>query len=182
MKYEHLSVDIETLSNRPGGIVLNVAAVPFRLDQAVTGDFFGYWRISVMDSLMQGLTADADTLVWWRQQSTEAFEGAHFGEEHRLAEVAAALEKFILKHCTDRVKVWMKGPGFDGVMLAAAFEKVGRSRPWKYWNERCVRTICDGVQEPGRVGDVKHCAIDDAIHQANWVRTALLSKEVLTTD
>ena len=178
MKYEHLSVDIETLSNKPGGIVLNVAAVPFTLNERV-GSLYGYWRISVMDSLLHGLTTDPYTLAWWRRQSCEAFEGAHYGTEYRLDEVAGSLFGYIAENCTENVKVWMKGPGFDGVMLAGAFEKVGRGLPWKFWNERCVRTICDGVKEPDRTGDVKHCAIDDAYHQAKWVRDALMSKEVL---
>lgn len=178
MRYEHLSIDIETLGTRPGSIVLSVGLVPFTLNEPVNPENAEYWRISLVDSLIVGLQADRDTLDWWAKQTTEARAALEQGEVRTLASTGYRLEHVLATHCTEKCLVWMKGPSFDGVLLTAALEVAGRKVPWKYWQERDVRTICDGVHEPKREG-THHNAADDAVHQAVWVRQALLSKQVI---
>lgn len=180
-KFKDLSVDIETLGTRPGSIVLSVAAVPFlwNAEQAVFGETF-YRRISVMDSLVNGLVADQDTLNWWASQPREAWYSLLELKEHRLREVFDELAGFVGHFCEPKCRVWMNGPSFDGVILQAAALSARTSLPWRYWQERCVRTICEDVAEPERPADsVKHDALSDAMHQAKWVRDALLCKEVI---
>jgi len=178
MRYEHLSIDIETLGTKPGAIVLSVGLIPFSLNESVNAENADYWRISVVDSLICGLMPDSDTLDWWSRQTSDARKALDVGDVRTLESTAYRLENVLKTHCADKCRVWMKGPSFDGVLLEAALEKAGKRVPWKYWQERDVRTICDWVPEPKREG-VHHNAADDAVHQARWVRDALLSKETL---
>ena len=179
MKFEHLSIDIETLGTKPGSIILSVGLIPFTLREPVKGENADYWRISVIDSLICGLVADEDTLEWWSKQTTLARKALEIGEMRTLQSTWYRLEHVLKTHCTDKCHVWMKGTSFDGVLLGVALEKVGAGVPWKYWQERDVRTICDGIIEPERIG-THHNSADDAVHQAKWVRDALMSREVLT--
>ena len=181
MRYEHLSIDIETLGTRPGAIVMSVGLVPFTQRERVDGAQAEYWRISVVDSLIHGLEADRDTRDWWKKQTSDARKALDVGEVRTLESTAYRLEHILRTHCTDDCCVWMKGPSFDGVLLTAALEKAGKRVPWKYWQERDVRTICDGIVEPRREGTY-HNAADDAVHQAKWVRDALMSREVLPSN
>lgn len=177
--FTDLSVDIETLGTRPGSIVLSVAAVPFDLERGLARDVL-YRRISVMDSMVNGLVADRDTLNWWASQPREAWDCLAEVKEHRLREVFEELAAFVGHFCAPKCRVWMKGPSFDGVLLQEAALRARTGLPWKYWQERCVRTICDDIAEPERPADnVKHDALSDAMHQARWVRDALLSKQVI---
>lgn len=178
-EYPDLSVDIESLGIRPGSIVLSVGAVPFDVERGLENDAF-YRRISVMDSMVNGLVADRDTLDWWASQPREAWDCLAEVKEHRLREVFEELAAFVSHFCAPKCRVWMKGPSFDGVLLQEAALRARTGLPWKYFQERCVRTICDHIAEPERPADnVKHDALSDAMHQARWVRDALLSKDVM---
>lgn len=174
-KYNHVSVDIESLGTKPGCIVLSIGVAGFDLKRKPVRLLDV--RIDVLDSLFIGLEADEATLTWWRGQSREAKAALSYGEAQRAAEAVRELIEVIEARATDDLRVWMKGPSFDGVLLGALAERVGLELPWQYWSERCVRTICEGVPEPVRGdGNVHHSAVDDALHQAAWVRKALAMK------
>lgn len=177
-----LSIDIEGLGTAEGSIVLSLGAVAFDLASPSLERPF-YVRISIIDSLACGLTHDLDTLEWWRGQ-TAARRALEKDSETPVLTVVEALEQlrdFVQSVCVERPRVWMKGPSYDGKLLLGAAKKVGVTLPWSYSRERCVRTICDDIEEPKRnaMGDLAHGALSDAVHQARWVREALLSKSVL---
>lgn len=177
--YTDISVDIETLGTKPGSVVLSIGAVPFNLERVSSNGLIV--APSIMEQLIVGLEADVNTLAWWGKQSPEARERVRQTPTVEPLKALLMLQDLVEECCTSDVRVWMKGPSFDGVHLAALADAVGGELPWRYWQERCVRTICDGVTEPER-GDVQHCAYDDALHQAKWVRDALLCKQVLPVE
>lgn len=180
MKYKHLSIDIETLDTVPGGLICSLGAVPFGLNGVPDSpDAMFLHRVSIVDGLCLGLTVCPDTLAWWRCQSEAARVALESGAS--VLTVAGLFERltiFVEQHCdSHKVQVWTKGPAFDSAFLSVAARKVDATLPWRHWNDRCVRTICEGVTPPASVG-VAHNALDDAIYQARWVRKALTQKKL----
>jgi exodeoxyribonuclease VIII len=67
----------------------------------------------------------------------------------------------------NNTKVWGNGASFDNAILAHAYGKTRMTLPWKFWNDRCYRTVKAlnpqvAMQESG----VAHHALDDARKQA----------------
>lgn len=118
-----------------------------------------------------GLTMDPGTVMFWLQQGEEARNAICFSTatlERALTEFA----EWIHARCPrNEVRVWMRGPSFDGALLTAAYKAAGIELPWLYWQERCHRTLTarnPSVDAPEREG-VFHNARDDSIHQARWL-------------
>lgn len=159
----NIMVDIEALGTKTGSAILSIGAVQF------TGDGLGhkFFRpIRLFDSLMAGLTIDPNTVQWWRAQSPEARSKAQpIDGEVRLEKALNEFAAFVSKDDC----IWAKGPDFDLVMLDAAYQAIGKPKPWHYRNARDVRTILalSGVKE--RDATVEHHALDDAIVQAEAV-------------
>ena len=73
--------------------------------------------------------------------------------------------------------MWGNGAGFDNVILRSAYVACGLIVPWKHWNDRDVRTIVDlgrtllgfNPKKEMPFEGVRHCALDDAKHQARYV-------------
>lgn len=182
LRYGELSVDIEGLGISEGDVVLSIGAVAFDLERSDFSRQF-YVRISIINALALGMGHDADTLRWWMGQ-TAARRALEMDARTPMVEVAQALKMlrdFVQEACVERPRVWMKGPSYDGKLLGGAAKASGEPLPWSYSRERCVRTICDEIEEPRRdsAADVAHGALSDALHQARWVRDALLSKQML---
>jgi hypothetical protein len=58
----HIMTDIETLSTRPGAIILSAAFVRFSDEAHMT------INLSVPDQKMLGMEEDESTLAWWRDK------------------------------------------------------------------------------------------------------------------
>jgi hypothetical protein len=66
----HISLDTETLSTRPGGVVMSVALVRFSDEASVT------INLSIPEQQSLGLTIDPKTEAWWAQQDRAAWAAA----------------------------------------------------------------------------------------------------------
>ena len=128
-----LMIDIETLSTASDAAIMAIAAVPFsRLD----GPHPSYycWKISLESAIQHG-SLEADTIEFWINRGpilqNECSEA--------LGNVLSDLSSII----GDDTKVWSKGPGFDMAILKSAFRSCNIPIGWKYYNERCVRTVMD---------------------------------------
>jgi exodeoxyribonuclease VIII len=66
------------------------------------------------------------------------------------------------------VKIWGNGASFDNVILANAYRRNDLNIPWKYYNDRCYRTMKSLAPhiKMEREG-THHNALSDAISQAN---------------
>ena len=159
---QHVMVDLETLGTRPGDAVISLGAVKFSLENGVTDRF--YTSISASTCKEAGLRAQKSTLEWWEKQSPEARTAAFKGE----STLEAALTKFTTWLGTpDNVVLWGNGANFDNALLAAAYRAISMEPPWKFWNDRCYRTIASMflVHKIERVG-THHNALNDAETQA----------------
>lgn len=148
-------LDVETLGTKPGCIITEIGAAVF--DQAD-------WRIvDTMDLKVSrescefvGMWADAETIAWW-----EKLGGYHEGEEVRFSIQAALgmLRHFVNFHEV-RV-VWCWGASFDFPILEEAFVRCGMNVPWKYYDQRCARTVCKELAPDHPRPANNHRAVDD---------------------
>jgi len=156
---DRVMIDIETLGRSRGCILLSLGAVEFD-SSGVTSEFYG--DISVESCQNYGLDADMTTLLWWLDQDNRDQLVGGDG-------LSTVLEEFAY-WMPDDAEVWANSPSFDCEILDAAFEAVGMTTPWEWYNQRDVRTIknlnaAPSLQQTG----IEHNALDDAIYQARLV-------------
>lgn len=166
----NIMVDLETLDNKPSAIILSIGAVAFDPNTGRLGEEF-YQVINTDSCRRAGLTESEDTVAWWKQQSEEAKQVLHEAEAETSCHLLKALIGFkdwLQPFKLSRVKVWGNGSDFDNPILTTAYSKVGMSLPWRFYNNRCYRTL--KKLYPTVVFDKRegtyHNALDDAKTQA----------------
>ena len=160
---QHIMLDLETLGTRPGDTILSIGAVKFDVEKGLGEEF--YITIDPESSKAAGFRAQKSTLEWWDKQSEEARKAAFKGE----MAVEHALIKFTMwMPPVDFTVVWGNGANFDNALLAAAYRIMKMDTPWKFWNDRCYRTIRSmfGAKDKKKNVGVAHNALDDAVTQA----------------
>lgn len=153
-------VDLETLGTLPTSAIVAIGAVAFTNTGQVLGDFERV--VDIQSSIDAGCSVTGDTIKWWLNQSNEA--RAMF--QMPSVDLLTALIDFkdwLALYNLDTIKVWGNGASFDNAILAHAYHTQGSPLPWKFWNDRCFRTLA--AQSPHikiqRVG-VYHNTLDDA--------------------
>lgn len=163
-----IMLDLETLGNLPGSVIVAIGAVKF--DDCHILDRF-YTRIDPQSCVKAGLKMQVSTVLWWlRQDEAPRLEIAGPGED-----IGAAL--FTFRRWVDvgqEVEIWGNGAAFDNVLLRDAYEALGIEEPWKFWNDRCYRTMKAMFPEITleRSGQHHH-ALDDAESQARHLMAIL---------
>jgi DNA polymerase III epsilon subunit-like protein len=153
-------LDLETLGQRPGSVILAIGAVKFA-DGEITSSF--YERVDAESCVALGLRMDVSTVMWWFQQADAArLEVTKPGRP-----LADVLRDFSAWLGDENVEVWGNGAAFDNVILDDAYDKAGLPRPWKWSNDRCYRTVKQMRRDvPLPRSGTHHNALDDAKSQA----------------
>lgn len=165
----HLMVDIETLGQSSGSVILSISAVEFCLDTGKTGRTFTQ-NICIQSCLDLGLKIDGSTIEWWFSQD-EAARIALFKETIPLPMAILHFWSFYKNLFDDEVKVWGNGSRFDLGIIADAFKHCCMILPWKYSNERDVRTLvgfAPEIKASMPFDGIKHIPIDDCMHQIKY--------------
>lgn len=164
----HIMIDLETLGQTPGCSILSIGAVAFCPQIGQLGAEF-YTVVNRKSCLLIGLTEDKSTLEWWSRQSIEAkkvfgeAEASETSIEKALVDLAFFIRKF-----GGNVRIWGNGADFDNAILAVCFQKIKQQLPWKFWNNRCFRTLKSFSPDvPMPRSGTYHNALDDAKTQAN---------------
>jgi hypothetical protein len=161
-----IMLDLETLSSAPDACIVSIGATVFStVGEALAG--LDNFKIIVDAKTAQnaGGSIDADTVKWWAQQS-EAARAVFSGP--RAVHIQVALQLFS-EFCRrfDRPKIWGNGASFDNVVLRSAYERIFRSAPWEWRDDRCYRTLKNIRPDvPFERGGTAHDALCDAIDQA----------------
>lgn len=170
---KHVMLDIETLGNKTNSVILSIGACYFDPSTGDIGSTLSM-HIDVYSCAERGLEIDASTIMWWMEQDKDAQSKITKGQKDSddLVVVLNKLSEFI----DSNAQVWGNGATFDNAIVKNAYDKCHLTPPWKFWNDRDVRTIVElGYQigfNPKRdmpFEGVKHDALDDAIHQAKYV-------------
>ncbi len=164
--FADIMLDLETMGAGPDAAIVAIGAVTFDLDAGTIGERF-YAPVDLASSVAAGGVQDPGTVQWWLRQSDDA--RAELGRPG--LQIASALDAFavwVRRHTDPKtVKVWGNGAGFDNVILAATYRRLGLEPPWSHWNDRCYRTV-KGLHpwvKFDRIG-THHNAVDDAESQA----------------
>ncbi|WGL54665.1 exonuclease [Kluyvera intermedia] len=175
--YRNLMIDLETMGKKANAPIVSIGAVFFNPATGSTGGEF-YASVSLESSMLFGGNSDAETIIWWLKQSPEARSAITMSDALTLVDALELLSNFISEN-TDvgsDVQVWGNGASFDNVILRSSYDRAEIECPWKYWNDRDVRTITEmgsavGIKPRYDIpfeGDM-HNALSDARHQVKYV-------------
>ncbi|EFN7178195.1 exonuclease [Escherichia coli] len=171
----HLMIDLETMGTNTNAPIVVIGAVFFDPQTGEIGPVF-YIVISLTDAMNTGAVPDGGTIEWWLKQSSEA-RAAILTEQVKLKDALSQFREFINEYSDEKfVQVWGNGATFDNAILRTSYERLDIPCPWRYHNDRDVRTIV----ELGKVIDFdartaipfegeRHNALDDARYQAKYV-------------
>ncbi|MFA8043293.1 3'-5' exoribonuclease domain-containing protein [Escherichia coli] len=168
----HLMIDLETMGKNPDAPIISIGAIFF---DPQTGDM-GPEFSKTIDLDTAGGVIDRDVIKWWLKQSREA-QSAIMTDEIPLDDALLQLREFIAENSGEFfVQVWGNGANFDNVILRRSYERQGIPCPWRYCNDRDVRTIVElgkAIDFDARTAipfeGERHNALDDARYQAKYV-------------
>ncbi|EEW4292668.1 exonuclease [Escherichia coli] len=168
----HLMIDLETMGKNPDAPIIAIGAIFF---DPQTGDM-GPEFSKTIDLDTAGGVIDRDVIKWWLKQSRET-QSAILTDEIPLDDALLQLREFIDENSGEFfVQVWGNGANFDNVILRRSYERQGIPCPWRYCNDRDVRTIVElgkAIDFDARTAipfeGERHNALDDARYQAKYV-------------
>lgn len=175
--YRHLMVDLETMGNKSNAPIVSIGAVFFNPNTGNTGAEF-YTAVSLESSMLLGGVPDAGTIIWWLKQSPEARSAIAMADTMPLIDALELFSDFISENSDagPDVQVWGNGASFDNVILRSSYDRANIECPWKFRNDRDVRTMTElgkaiGINPRYDIpfdGDM-HNALSDARHQVKYV-------------
>lgn len=160
-------IDLETMGTGPQAAIVTIGAVLF--DPRAPGDGLGAEfcvNVNLADHMQHGGHVDGLTVMWWLGRSADARAELTDRPQHSIFFALSMLSDFLRLHGVQRP--WGNGADFDLVVLGSAFRHANMPQPWRYYDQRCYRTLRalhDDVPLPERTG-THHGALDDARHQA----------------
>lgn len=157
---DQVMIDLETMSVDCHASICSIGAVKFNLEVGIKDTF--YCTVDLASCKEAGLHISRETVEWWSKQNPEALK------ELRKDNISLtdALDKFDDWYGTRSLPTWGNGAGFDNVVIHHAYRALKRERPWKYWDDRCYRTMYNLVKIPDEKREgTHHNALDDALHQ-----------------
>lgn len=165
----HVMLDLETMGKRAGCAIVSIGAVEFDINTGKTGRDY-YQGVSLQSCLDAGLFVEESTIYWWLQQN----ESARLELCKPAWRLHLALEYFnaFLQQLGD-FQIWGNGASFDFSILNAAYCSVdmGGKLPWKFRNERDVRTLVSlapEIKNQFPFDGVQHNPIDDCKYQIKY--------------
>jgi exodeoxyribonuclease VIII len=154
-------IDLETWSTQNHASIISIGAVKF-----VGDDILDTFHVGVdpRSGPEYGLHTDPDTVLWWMDPERDEARKAWL--ELSKVDIYSALAGFSDWFGPESMPVWGNGATFDNVILREAFKRVNVFCPWKFWHDRCYRTMKSVHPIPAdpREG-THHNALDDALYQ-----------------
>lgn len=163
----HVMIDLETYGVVPGCPVLAIGAIVFMNDDRGLLPSYTYYGVARANQDEWNLFPEKNTIDWWSQQTEDARKVFTDPAAMELPALLAEFSEWLPKDAI----IWGNGAGFDCPILARAYHAVGLPLPWKFYNERCYRTIKSLAPSVSisRSG-THHNALDDAVSQAEHLR------------
>ncbi|EFC3610198.1 3'-5' exoribonuclease [Escherichia coli] len=170
--WHHLMIDLETMGKNPDAPINALAGKFF---DPTTGEMGPEFSKTIALETAGGVI-DRDTIKWWLKQSREA-QSAILTDEIPLDDALLQFREFIDENSGESfVQVWGNGANFDNVILRRSYERQEIPCPWRYTNDRDVRTmVALGLVMGFDARNVitfegeRHNALHDARYQAKYV-------------
>lgn len=159
-------IDLETMDHKPTAAIVSIGAVQFDIITGEIGKTF-YVNVDLQSCIDAGLTLSSSTIMWWMSKDKEA-QNSLLNAPVSLSVALHSLEDWFvgLYDC----EVWANSPSFDLNILDNAFGKLSMPLPWRYYNERCVRTLTAFNPQVRKemVNDLPHDALSDCLYQIKY--------------
>lgn len=147
MPFNHVMIDLETLSARTNACIIQIAAAAFNIETGEIGPRFNAY-VAEPDESRRG-HVDVAAVGWWMQQAFAPAMGVEIGacaEDRRLARALLNFGAWLQTLVTPGtaihdLSVWSHGATFDIPLLAAAYERCDMRAPWHYRAPRDTRTL-----------------------------------------
>ncbi len=170
----NIMLDLETMGTGRNAAIIAIGAVYFDSETQILGDTF-YRAVDLESSVAAGGTMDAATVKWWMQQGDSA-RSLFLSRNVQIEEALVDFYNFVKSRNLndENVYVWGNSSNFDNLILHQAYANAGMEKPWKFYNDRCYRTVknLNPDIKMSRTG-THHYALDDAICQANHLMLIL---------
>ncbi len=168
-EFEHVMIDIETLSTKNNARILTISAVKFNLLEENQNKIENELEMLIDQDLtyeeMQAFDINVDTMSWWEKREKEIYE-YNFKKEPRinLKDALIRLNEFLGKSTKH---FWCQGMNFDPIILEHAYSFYGLKPVWKFYEWRDSRTIIKLLYEynPPNSNQNNHKSIDDCKNQ-----------------
>ena len=165
----NLQIDLETFGLPPTGAIVSIGACFFDMEKQEIGPTFSK-NINLATAVRDGGVIEPGTVMFWMRQPDKARLNA-INDSYDNCQVLREFREFIQKHSREQdVVPWGNGASFDLTLLGSAYKRIGENAPWRYFNERCFRTLRNAFPSieynPDDKGDDAHTALADAIFQA----------------
>lgn len=167
-------LDLETLGVDSYSVITVIAAIKFRRGEKWERDIENidinkldtfYRRIDIKSCKDIGLKTSKETENWWKDQDTDIrYEAIDNPDRNCIKEVLIEFKKWLGSY---PVKIWGNGSSFDCTILSNAYKKAVIDVPWKFWNERDLRTMLDigNIKSYNLPEYKKHHALFDCYRQ-----------------
>ncbi|WP_417762196.1 3'-5' exonuclease [Shewanella sp.] len=187
MKYDNVTIDLETLDTKTSAKILSIGIVPFNFNENVSfaelcsRESSLYIKINQYMSYeflfyQQGFTESESTRHWWEKQGDAAKHVLDEDFENDLVITDALeilskhLEKYVKPLIKDGGHIYCRGYDFDGGILNHHYSQLQMQAPWQYNRFRCIRTFIDAlartrngyIKGDNPAGFIKHHALHDA--------------------
>ena len=175
--HPEIMLDLETMDTKASAAIVSIGAVKFSADAGVYDRF--HVHVNLQDNIDNGRTLSGQTIMWWLGQSEEARKQLAGGVGLDLWDALCRFTDWVGSPfegdgtsyergpVNPDVLMWGNGAAFDNAILASAYETGGFAAPWKFYNDRCYRTVKNMFPDVPlkRIG-THHNAQDDAETQA----------------
>lgn len=177
IKHLGIQLDCETLGLDPNAVCLEIAAVPFDMDNPGIDSIHEIARgyLPMDPQINAGRTVNASTFKFWMEQDFEArmkvianLEGNFTQLENTMHRIMRLIHGWM--HGSEQVTVMCRGTDFDLPLIKSLCALTQVEIPWKYNQAMCLRSLCNklGIStkdiEPPR-DYVKHSALSDCKYQ-----------------
>lgn len=169
----HITFDLETLGNTTTAPIIQIGAVVFSKDHDDIIDEF-YANIKWESLKKYNFSVDYSTIQWWIQQSEEARNSIVQEQTHSIDKALCEFTQWLEKVGGPSNFYYWTHATFDPPILVNAYRQCGKHCTIPFRLHRDIRTLnwITGRVEVERRG-VSHNALDDAKHQALYIRKML---------
>ena len=176
--YPQLHVDIETLSTETNAAIIQLGAAYFTSKGAEPETFLVSVSADWYHNNAHGFHISESTLNWWEKQSDKAKESLKLNLTTSPATMLTMFNKWAEEVGfteAESATIWANSPSFDLAILRNMYAHYELPVPWKYYQERDVRTIVRTFhyQTPLQQVFTKHRADHDALEQGYKTLVAL---------
>lgn len=186
-EYQHVMIDIETLSLRADALVLSIGGVIINKkgENVKYSTKEGNYYYEVLPKLEQrclGRDENPNTIQWWEEQNEKAREVLRESDyvTDTVEEILLRFNKWITSNKEITPIVWSNG-NLDIKVLEDLYEIARVEIPWIYkhvLDYKTVRALKKEKEKERTNKRIEHNALNDAIEQAELLKTWISKEEI----